>query len=250
VAGSLVVKAQPAAKVYQVAWLSGSAASTFSSVDAFRHGLRDLGWVEGRNIHIVYRHAEGQQERLPEIAADLVRTKVDVIVASAPAAVAAARQATKTIPIVMVYGRDPVESGLVASLARPGGNITGLTSLSADLSLKQLELLKEFVPGLSRVAVLWNPVNPWHATGLKRIQAAARTLGLRLQLVSVREPGELDTAFAAMVTERAGAVLASGSSDLHPPGAARGACGDAPSGHDERVERVRGSRRPRLLLAE
>jgi putative ABC transport system substrate-binding protein len=208
-AGPPAGEAQPAAKVYQVAWLSGTAASGFADEmkDAFRERLRDLGWVEGRNIHIVYRHADGRTARLPEIAAELVRMNVDVIVATAPGVLAAARNATKTIPIVMVYGPDPVEAGLVRSLARPGGNITGLTSLSADLSLKQFELLKEMVPGLARVAVLWNPANPWHATAVKRIAPAARALGLRVQLVAVREAADLAPAFAAMSAERAGGVL-------------------------------------------
>jgi putative ABC transport system substrate-binding protein len=134
-AAPLAAEAQPAAKVFHVAWLSAS--STFpEGEDAFRHGLQEFGWVEGRNILIVYRHAEGQLERLPEIAAELVRMKVDVILATSPAPLAAARKATQTIPIVMVFGPDPVEAGLIVGLARPGGNITGLTSLSADLSPK------------------------------------------------------------------------------------------------------------------
>lgn len=209
VVGPLAVEAQPAVRVYQVGWLSGGSASTSSPelLDAFRHALREFGWVEGRNIRIVYRYADGHLDRLADMAADLVRIQVDVILATVPAALAAARNATKTVPIVMVFGPDPVESGLVASLARPGGNITGLTSLSADLGRKQLELLKEMVPGLARVAVLWNPANPWHATGVKHVEAAARGLGVRLQVLGVREPDEFDAAFAAMARERAGAVL-------------------------------------------
>jgi len=206
VAAPLAAEAQPAAKVFHVAWLSAS--STFpKGEDAFRHGLQEFGWVEGRNILIVYRHAEGQLERLPEMAAELVRMKVDVILATSPAPLAAARKATQTIPIVMVFGPDPVEAGLIVGLARPGGNITGLTSLSADLSPKQLELLNEMVPGLSRVAVLWNPTNPWHASGVKRLEVAARVLRVRLQIVGVRKPDELDAAFVAMARERADAIL-------------------------------------------
>jgi putative ABC transport system substrate-binding protein len=163
--------------------------------------------VEDRNVRIVYRYADGRLERLPGIAAELVRMNVDVIVATAPAPLAAARSATKTIPIVMVYGPDPVEAGLVVGLARPGGNITGLTSLSADLSVKQLQLLKEMVPGLSRIAVVWNPTNPWHPTGVKRLETAARALGVRLQTVGVRTPDEIDPAFAAMVRQRADGIL-------------------------------------------
>lgn len=207
-AGPLALEAQPATKVYQVGWLSGGASTSSPELlDAFRHALREFGWVESQNIRIVYRYAEGQLDRLPELAADLIRMKVDVILAPVPAALVAARNATATVPIVMVFGPDPVESGLVASLARPGGNITGLTSLSADLSRKQLELLKEMVPRLERVAVLWNPANPWHATGVKYVEVAARALGVRLQIRGVREPDEFDAAFAAMARERAGAVL-------------------------------------------
>ena len=200
---------QPGARVYQVGWLQGGSASDYPSqtLDAFRHGLREFGWVEGRNIVLVYRFAESKVDRLPELAAELVRMKVDVILATTPGVVAAAKNASKTIPIVMVYGPDPVATGLVATLARPGGNITGLTSLSADLSVKQLELLKEMVPGLSRVGVLWNPTNPWHAAGVKRVEIASQALGLRLQVVGVRGPDEFDAAFAAMARERAGAIL-------------------------------------------
>jgi putative ABC transport system substrate-binding protein len=198
VAWPLALQAQPAARVYEVGWLSaGSASNAPELVDAFRHALREFGWVDGRNIRIQYRFADGQLDRLTDMAADLVRMKVDVILATVPAALAAARNATKTIPIVMVFGPDPVESGLVASLARPGGNITGLTSLSAELVSKQLELLKEMVPGLTRVTVLWNPANPWHA----------RALGVQLQVVGVRGPDEFDAAFAMMARQRTGAIL-------------------------------------------
>jgi putative ABC transport system substrate-binding protein len=204
----LAIEAQPTARMYQVAWLSGASANSDPrNLEAFRQALRAFGWVEGQNIAIEYRWAEGQNDRLAEMAAEVVRLKVDVIVAPSPGPVFAVKEATQRIPIVMVFGPDPVESRLVASLARPGGNITGLTSLSADLSLKQLELLKEMVPGLTRVAVLWNPTNPWHAPAVKRVEAAARALGLRLQVVGVRGSDEFDAAFAAMAKERAGAVL-------------------------------------------
>jgi putative tryptophan/tyrosine transport system substrate-binding protein len=205
----LAAGAQQAGKVYQVAWLSGSSPSTSPGrvVDAFEQGLKDLGWVEGQNIRLVYRYAGGHFDQLPGVAAELVRMRVDVIVASTPAALAAARKATSTVPIVMVYGPDPVDVGLVASLGRPGGNVTGLTSLSADLSLKQLELLKQIVPGVARVAVLFNPANPWHLGAVERIETAARTMGMRSQRVSVRGPSEFDAAFAAMSRDKANGVL-------------------------------------------
>ena len=174
---------------------------------AFRGGLRELGYVEGQNIFLEYRWAEGRYERLPDLAAELVRLKVDVISTTATPATNAAKQATKTIPIVFVNVSDPVASGLVASLARPGGNITGLTNISSDLSGKQLELLKESVPGATRVAVLWNPANPAAALQLKETEAAARSLKVQLQLQEVRDPKDLDTAFSAMTRGRPNALF-------------------------------------------
>jgi putative ABC transport system substrate-binding protein len=196
-------------KVYQIAVLSASSASIASSqaMNAFRLGLHELGWEEGRNIIIVPRYADGNFDRLGELAAELARKKVDVILASTPAALAAAAGATKTIPIVMVQGPDPVVVGLVASLAHPGGNITGLTSLSADLSVKQLEWLNELVPALSRIAVLWNPANPWHASAVKRVQDSAPRLGLKISTVAVRRPEDFEPAFATMRKERVEAIL-------------------------------------------
>jgi putative tryptophan/tyrosine transport system substrate-binding protein len=202
------VAAQPATKVYQVGWLMTSPSTSGAELlDAFRSGLRELGWVDGQNVRIVYRYAEGRLDRLPDLAADLVRANVDVILAPVPAALEAARNATSTIPIVMVLGPDPVAAGLVTSLARPGGNITGLTSLSAELALKQLELLREIVPGLARVAVLWNRGNWWHASGVKYVEAAGRALRVDVQAVDVDAPAKLDGAFAAIMRERADAVL-------------------------------------------
>jgi len=167
--------AQQTPRVYRIGYFGGaSLASSPPFLEAFRQGLRELGWVEGRNFVIEYRSGEENAGRLSEVAAELVRHNVDVIVATSPPSIWPVKEATKTIPIVMVMGPDPVESGLVQSLAHPGGNITGLTTLSADLSVKQLELLKEIVPGVLRVAVLWNPTNPWHPTGVKRIEASAR----------------------------------------------------------------------------
>src|SRR5437867_3684970 len=175
--------------------------------EASRQGLPELGYVEGQNIAIESRWAEGKDARLPALAADLVRSKVDVIVAETGAATRAAQQATRTIPIVMSLVNDPVGSGLVASLARPGGNVTGLTIMSPDLVGKQLELLKQVVPKISRVAVLRNPDNPASAAQLREAEVAGRALGVRLQPHEARNPQEIDSAFAAMSSERAGALL-------------------------------------------
>jgi putative ABC transport system substrate-binding protein len=178
-------------------------------VDAFRQGLRELGWAEGRNIVIDYRFAEGRLDRLPDLAAELVRLKVDIIVAQATPGAAAAKNATETIPIVMVPVGDPVGLGLIASLARPGGNVTGVSYSVGGLEIagKQLELLKETLPKVRRVAVLSNPANPAHALVIRELNVAARSLGVQLQLLEARGPNEFDGAFAAMATERVGALL-------------------------------------------
>ncbi len=174
---------------------------------AFRQGLHELGYVEGQNIAIEFRWAEGQYDRLPGLAAELVRLKVNVIVAAGLPATQAAKQATETIPIIMMNVGDPVASGIVASLARPGGNITGLSLISPALVGKQLEMLKEVVPKVSRVAILANPDNPSHALLLQHAQDAGRALGVLLQPLRARDRGEIDSAFAAITTERAGAVI-------------------------------------------
>jgi putative tryptophan/tyrosine transport system substrate-binding protein len=216
-AAPLAAEAQPAGKIYRIGYLSPSSpsdperlASPFGErgLAAFRQGLRALGYVEGQNIAIENRWAEGRFERLPDLAAELVRLKVDVIVSVVTQASLAAKNATRTIPIVMVAVGDPLGSGLVASLARPGGNVTGPSSMYADLVGKQLEVLKEIVPKLSRVAVLWNPANAaWQAQMLKATGVAARALGLQVQLLEARGPDELEGAFAAMNRERASALL-------------------------------------------
>jgi putative ABC transport system substrate-binding protein len=175
--------------------------------EAFRQGLHELGYVEGQNIAIEYRSAEGKSERLPGLAAELVRLKVDVIVAASPPATEAAKGATSTIPIVFAVSGDPVAAGLVASLARPGGNITGLATISGDVLGKQLELLKGVTPKVSRVAVLQNPSNPGHALMLPQAEGAARALGVQLQVLKARTPSEIEAAFAAMSSQRAGGVL-------------------------------------------
>src|SRR5881628_88505 len=159
-AAPLAVDAQQPGKVARIGVLwQGSSASGPHIREAFRQGLRDLGYVEGQNIVIEYRYAEGKAERLPDLAAELLRLKVDVIVAGGTLAPLAAKHATRTIPIVLAAAGDPVGTGLVMSLAKPGGNVTGLSNLSRDLTAKRLQLLKEIVPGLSRVAVLWNAAN-------------------------------------------------------------------------------------------
>jgi ABC-type uncharacterized transport system substrate-binding protein len=204
----LEADAQPAGKIPRIGILrSGSPSDPL--LDAFRQGLRELGYDEGRNISIEYRWADGRDERLRELAADLVRLKVDVIVAGA-GAVEAAMQATQVIPIVMPNtAGDPVRRGLVTSLARPGGNITGLTSQSGELPGKWMELLKETIPGLSRVAVLWNPAGD--PSQVKASEAAARSLGLRLHVMQVGRADGLEPALAEARKQNAGALIALGS---------------------------------------
>ena len=202
--------AQPPEKVPRVGYLSpGSPSEPFRQrrFEAFRQGLRELGYVEGQNIAIESRWAEGKYDRYPALAADLVRLKVDVIVAVGGRASEVAKHATRTIPIVMSVVIDPLGSGLVASLARPGGNVTGISLMTPDLVGKQLEVLKEVVPKVSRVALLWNPDNPGSAAQLREAEAAARALGVRLQTLEARNPQEIDSAFAAMTRERAAALV-------------------------------------------
>jgi len=174
---------------------------------AFREGLRELGYVEGQNIEIESGWAEGNYDRLPGLAADLVRLKVAVILTYGTPASQAAKRATATIPIVMAAIIDPLASGLVTSLARPGENLTGQSMMSPDLVEKQLEILKEVVPKVSRVALLHNPANPGNAPQVRHAQNAARALGVRLQLLGARGSSEIDSAFAAMTNEQAGAVI-------------------------------------------
>ena len=179
-------------------------------VQAFRQGLSELGYVEGQNIAIEFRWAEGKYDRLPGLAVELVRLKVNVIVAGGSPAVLAAKHATETIPIVMVGTADPVATGFVASLARPGGNITGLSLITPELVGKQLEILKEVLPKVSRVVLLGNPANPHYAPHVQHAQGAARALGVRLQPLEARSPNEIEHAFAATTTERADAVIVVG----------------------------------------
>jgi putative ABC transport system substrate-binding protein len=203
----LVARAQQAGKIYRIGFLWDSPDAFLDALEAFRQGLRDLGYVEGRNIVIEYRWAEGKPERMRELAEELVRLKVDVIVAPSSIYTEAAKRATSTIPIIFVSHADPLGSRHVASLARPGGNITGLSLMMTETNVKGLELLKEAVPGISRVAVIFDPATPSHGPGLKAVKAAGPTLGLRIQSVPVRSATEFDSAFTAIVGERADAVL-------------------------------------------
>lgn len=184
-----------------------SAETDAPGLDAFRKGLRDLGWIEGRDFVIETRYADGNPERLPELAAQLVRQRVDLILAGSNPGTLAAKMATTTIPIVMVTTGDPVGGGLVASLAQPGGNVTGLTALGHALSAKRLELLKEAVPGVARVAVLTNPASPYTGPFLKERENLAQALGVRLQVVEAQDPTKFEQAFAKMARERAGALM-------------------------------------------
>ena len=172
----------------------------------FRHGLRDLGYVEGHNMRLKERFAEGQYERLPALAADLVQLPVDVLVTGGAPAIRAATQATATIPIVIAFGDDPVEAGLVASLARPGGNVTGVSNTPAAFATKRLELLTELVPGLSRMAILSSPERAVHARQIDAIQTVAARIGMHLDVLEVRSPQEFESAFATMVANGIGAV--------------------------------------------
>jgi putative ABC transport system substrate-binding protein len=208
-AAPLAAEAQQAAKVPRIGYLTGNRATNPHLHEAFRQGLRDLGYVEGDNVVIEYRDAEGKVERLPALAAELVALKVDVIVVPNTPAALAAKQATRTLPIVVAFAADPVTDGLVTSLARPGGNVTGLTSLNPELIGKCLEQLKQAVPGVNRVAVLWPPGGLGERTDkdmLKGAEVAARALGMRLQFVEARGPDDFDRAFSEMTKARAGAL--------------------------------------------
>jgi len=204
---SFPAEAQQTPKIPRLGVLRASSPSAVPSrQDAFRQGLRKLGYVEDQNILIEYRYAEGKLDRLPDLAAELVRLKVDVIFAQSTAAVQAAKKATTTVPIVSVSS-DPVGDGLVTSLARPGGNITGLANLTSELAGKRLGLLKEVVSQVSRVAILWHPDNPSSALRMRETEAPARSLGIKLQPVAVREPNDFELAFSTMKKERAGALV-------------------------------------------
>ncbi len=203
-----MAEAQQPAKVPRIGFLATTPLSAnLARIEAFRQGLRELSYVEGKNIVIEWRSAEGKADRLPALLDELVRLKVDVIVTAGPATTRAAKEATSTIPIVMAQVGDPVGSGFVASLARPGGNITGLSTLAPELSGKRLELLKEVVPRLARVAVFGTSTNPDTAQSLKEIELAAGAFKVQLQYLDVLDPKDIETAFRAASKGRAGAVL-------------------------------------------
>lgn len=202
----LAAHAQPTGKVYSIAFFSAGA-SPIQALPAFVEGLRELGWIEGKNVVFVYRHAENRLDQLPELAADLVHLKVDVIVTQGTLAPLAAKQATTTIPIVMAPAGDPLGSGLVASLARPGGNVTGLSLMAPDLGGKRLELLKEVLPQASRVGILWNAANPYSALVFNETESAAQMLGIQLQSIEVRNSDDFDSAFEAARLQHPDALI-------------------------------------------
>jgi ABC-type uncharacterized transport system substrate-binding protein len=203
----LAARAQQPAKVPRIGFLFYGSHGPSPEIDAFRQGLRELGYIEGQNIAVEYRFASGRVGHLPELAAELVRLKLDVIVTPTTPASVAAKQATNTIPIVIAGIADAVGAGLITNLARPDGNVTGLTSISAELGGKRLELLKGVVPKASRVAVLHDPADRSNVLVLKQLQEAAPALGLTLQPLEVQEPGEFEGAFIAMTRERADALF-------------------------------------------
>jgi putative tryptophan/tyrosine transport system substrate-binding protein len=208
----LPAQAQQSAKIPRIGYLSAASASEVAfRTDPFRQGLRELGYVEGKSIMIEYRYAEGKFERLPTLATELVRLKVDIIVTAGPSATRPAKDATTTIPIVMTQDSDPIANGFIASLARPGGNVTGLSTLAQELSAKRLELLKEIVPKLSRVAVLGTSTIPGNEQARKETQLAAAAFGVQFQYLDIQNPKDIETASLAVRKSRAdGAVVLNG----------------------------------------
>jgi putative ABC transport system substrate-binding protein len=205
---AIIAEAQQPTKVPRIGYLSSASPSAGSSrIEAFRQGLRELGYVEGKSLVVEWRYAEGKLDRLPALAAELVRLKVDIIVSASPPVTGAAKDATVTIPIVMAHDPDPVGNGFVASLARPGGNITGLASLAPELSGKRLELLREIIPRLARVAVLTYSTEPGYAQVLREIELAAGAFKVQLQLVDVLDPKDIETSFRTTTKGRADAIL-------------------------------------------
>ena len=203
-----LAEAQQAKKVPRIGYLTAASASAMvPRANAFRQGLRELGYVEGKNILIEYQYADGKLDRLPALAAELVRLNIDIIVSGGPAATRPAREATSTIPIIMAQDGDPVGNGFVASLAQPGGNITGLSTVAPEMSGKRLELLKEIIPKLSRVAVFGNSSDPGNARVLKETELAAAAFGLKLQYFEVVSLADIETAFRSASKGRADAVL-------------------------------------------
>ena len=208
-AAPIAVGAQQAGRVYRIVYLGNSSPTLEADlVDAFRQGLRNLNYLEGQNIVIEYRWAEGRNDRFPALVAEAVRLKADVILTSGTPATLAAKEGTRTIPIVIAAMGDPIGAGVVPSLARPGGNITGLASMSPEIDGKRLELLKELAPGVARIAVLWNPTNPGNAARLHNIQHAATILRLTLEpVVGAADSQALEQGFQAIVAARAQALV-------------------------------------------
>jgi putative tryptophan/tyrosine transport system substrate-binding protein len=214
---AVIAEAQQPKKVPRIGYLNASSPSTNPDrVEAFRQGLRELGYTEGRNIVIEYRAAEGKLDRLPALVTELVRLKVDVIVTAGPPGTRAAKEAAVTIPVIMGFDNDPVGNGFVASLGRPGGNITGLATLAPELSGKRLELLKEIVPTLSRVAVLGSSTQPGTEQSLKEVEIAAGAFGVRVQYLDVADPKDIATAFQVATKGHAEAVLVLQSAVINP----------------------------------
>jgi putative tryptophan/tyrosine transport system substrate-binding protein len=211
----LATHAQPAGKVYRIGFLRESQPPT-AWVEAFQQGLRERGYVDGQNVVVEFRVTDGSLDQLPQLAEELVRSQVDILMVPNTPAALAAKQATSTIPIVMVAISDPVGNGLVASLARPGGNITGLVAFPPEFVGKQLEFLKEMLPTVSRVAVLWNPANPTVARMVREADVAAPALGVQLHRVEARGPDAFDSAFAAMTSAHVGALLVLGDAMMLP----------------------------------
>jgi len=205
---AIPAEAQQPKNVPRIGFLGVSSSSAYSGyIDAFRKGLRDLKYVEGQNIAIEYFYGDGKSDRLPDLSIDLIRRKVDVILVSGSLAIGALKNATKTIPIVMTSVEDPVAQGFVGSLAKPGGNITGLTNLAPELSGKRLELVRETLPKIDRVAVLWDPNGPGPAVAFKETQAVAPSMNLQLQSLQVRSPNDFEGAFKTATAERSGALI-------------------------------------------
>jgi putative ABC transport system substrate-binding protein len=212
---ALSARAQQPAKIPRIGYLgAASSSANLARVQAFRQGLRDAGYVEGKNILIEYRYADNKRDRVLALAAELVRLKVEVIVSGGSAATGPAKEATTTIPIVMTNDPDPVGNGFVASLARPGGNVTGLSTLAPELSGKRLEILKETIPRLARVAVLGNLTQGGNAQALKEVETTAGAFGVKLQYLDVRGPKDIEPSFRGASKERAEAILMLASTEL------------------------------------
>ena len=207
-AAPLAAEAQQARKVWRIGFLGFTSASFATArVDAFRLGLQELGYVEGRNLTVEFRWADGNVDRLPALATELMNLKFDVIVTQGTEATVAAHAATTTMPIVFTVASDPVAAGLVSSLARPGGNVTGLTDIASEVAGKRLELMREAVPGVARIGVLWNPANASAGPQMKNTVAAGKILGLSVRSIEVKDVNHLDGAFAEAVRDRSGAVV-------------------------------------------